>query len=111
MKMHQQIMKDLLSYTPMVFENTELLYNNAVARTVENLGYKGIFTEGVERILRDKSPNYLYLPKDSKKIKVFLRNYKLTDDIGFRFSARWWNEWPLTADKYSSWLATTLASA
>jgi len=106
-KMHQQIMKDLLSYTPMIFENTELLYNNAVARTVENLGYKGIFTEGVERILRDKSPNYLYLPKDSKKIKVFLRNYKLTDDIGFRFSARWWNEWPLTADKYSSWLATT----
>ena len=106
-KMHQQIMRDLLDYTPLVFENTELLYNNAVARTVEKLGYKGIFTEGVERILQGKSPNYLYSPKDSKKIKVFLRNYKLTDDIGFRFSARWWNEWPLTADKYASWLAGT----
>ena len=106
-KMHQQIMKDLLGYTSMVFENTELLYNNAVARTVETLGYKGIFTEGVERILHGKSPNYLYSPKDCKRIKIFLRNYKLTDDIGFRFSARWWSEWPLTADKYASWLAAT----
>jgi len=106
-KMHQQVMKDLLDHVPKVFENTELLYNNAIARTIEKLGYEGIFTEGVERIMHGKSPNYLYLPKGCKKIKVLLRNYKLTDDIGFRFSARWWSEWPLTADKYASWLAST----
>ncbi len=106
-EMHRQIMRDLLGYAPMVFENTELLYNNAVARAVEKMGYKGIFTEGIERILHGKSPNYLYSPKDSKRIKILLRNYKLTDDIGFRFSARWWNEWPLTADKYANWLAGT----
>jgi alpha-amylase len=106
-KMHQQAMRDFLGYTPKVFENTELLYNNAIAKTIENLGYKGIFTEGVERILHEKSPNHLYLPKGCRRIKVLLRNYKLTDDIGFRFSARWWSEWPLTADKYASWLATT----
>jgi alpha-amylase len=106
-EMHQQAMKDLLNYVPNVFENTELLYNNAIAKTIEKLGYKGIFTEGVERILHEKSPNYLYNPKDCKMIKVLLRNYKLTDDIGFRFSARWWSEWPLTADKYASWLAST----
>jgi len=106
-RMHQQAMKNLLGYTPKIFENTELLYNNAIARTIEKLGYKGIFTEGVERILHQKSPNYLYTPKGCNKIKVLLRNYKLTDDIGFRFSARWWSEWPLTADKYASWLAAT----
>jgi len=106
-EMHNQAMKDLLGYTPKVFENTELLYNNAIAKTVEKMGYKGIFTEGVERILHGKSPNYFYTPKGCKKIKILLRNYKLTDDIGFRFSARWWSEWPLTADKYSSWLAET----
>ena len=106
-KMHQQIMKDLLGHTPTVFENTELLYNNAVAKTVEKLGFKGIFTEGVERLLHGKSPNYLYSPKDCKKLKILLRNYKLTDDIGFRFSAKWWSEWPLTADKYANWLAST----
>ena len=55
---------------------------------MENLGYKGIFTEGVERILYEKSPNYLYTPKGCRKIRVLLRNYKLKDDIGFRFSSR-----------------------
>ena len=106
-EMHDQTMKDLLGYTPRVFENTELLYNNAIAKTVEKMGYEGIFTEGVERILHGKSPNYLYTPKGCNRIRVLLRNYKLTDDIGFRFSARWWSEWPLTAEKYASWMAET----
>ena len=106
-KMHRQTIKDLLDYTPNVFENTELLYNNTIAKTVESMGYKGIYTEGIEKILGEKSPNYTYTPKGAKKIRVLLRNYKLTDDIGFRFSARWWPEWPLTADKYAKWLAGT----
>jgi len=106
-KMHRQAMRDLLGFEPTVFENTELLYNNAIAKTAEKLGYVGIFTEGVERILRGRSPNYLYKAKNCDKIKILLRNYKLTDDIGFRFSAKWWTEWPLTADKYASWLAST----
>ena len=106
-KLHKQTVKDLFGYTPSVFENTELLYNNTIAKTVEGMGYKGIYTEGVEKILGEKSPNFIYTPKDAKKIRVLLRNYKLTDDIGFRFSARWWPEWPLTADKYAGWLATT----
>ena len=107
-KLHRQTVKSLLGYTPKVFENTELLYNNTIARVVEGLGYKGIYMEGVEKVLGGKSPNHAYTPKGCKKIKVLLRNYKLTDDIGFRFSARWWSEWPLTACKYADWLAHTL---
>jgi alpha-amylase len=106
-KLHRRTVKSLLGCTPKVFENTELLYNNTIAGIAEDLGYKGIFMEGVEKILGEKSPNYVYTPKGCKKIKVLLRNYKLTDDIGFRFSARWWSEWPLTADKYVRWLAET----
>lgn len=106
-EMHREIMKNLLNIEPTTFENTELLYNNAIAKTVEKLGYAGIFTEGVERILKGRSPNYIYKAKNCKKLKVLLRNYKLTDDIGFRFSARWWSEWPLTAHKYANWLAAT----
>jgi alpha-amylase len=107
-KLHRQALKDFLGYTnSQIFENTELLYNNTIAKTVEDMGYKGIYTEGVEKILGEKSPNFLYTPKGSKEIRVFLRNYKLTDDIGFRFSARWWPEWPLTAEKYARWLAET----
>jgi alpha-amylase len=106
-KLHRETIKSLLGYEPNVFENTELLYNNTIAKIIETLGYKGIYTEGVEKILGEKSPNYLYTPKGCKKIRLFLRNYKLTDDVGFRFSARWWSEWPLTADKYAHWLADT----
>ncbi len=106
-KMHRQTVRSLLGCVPNVFENTELLYNNTIAGIAEDLGYKGIFMEGVEKILGKKSPNYIYTPKGCKKIRVLLRNYKLTDDIGFRFSARWWREWPLTADKYARWLSET----
>jgi alpha-amylase len=105
--MHKQTVKDLLGYTPTVFENTELLYNNTIAQKVESLGYKAIYTEGIEKILGEKSPNYIYTPTGTRRIRVLLRNYKLTDDIGFRFSSRWWPEWPLTADKYARWLAET----
>jgi alpha-amylase len=106
-QMHRDIVKSLLGYDAKVFENTELLYNNAIAKTVDELGFKGIYTEGIEKVLAGQSPNYLYTPKGSRNIRVLLRNYKLTDDIGFRFSARWWSEWPLTADKYAKWLAQT----
>ncbi|MFQ6074789.1 MAG: alpha-amylase [Candidatus Bathyarchaeia archaeon] len=106
-KMHRQAMRDLLHHEPTVFENTELLYNNAIAKVVEKLGYRGIFTEGAERILGGRSPNYVYAAKGCKRLRVLLRNYRLTDDVGFRFSMRWWSEWPLTPEKYARWLATT----
>ncbi len=103
-EMHRQLMKDLFNYEPQVAENTECLYNNAIAKTLEGMGYKAVVTEGVDRILRWRSPNYVYKAKDSN-LRVLLRNYRLSDDIGFRFSSTWWEEWPLSANKYTSWLA------
>ena len=105
-KMHRRVMKHLFNYEPDVVENTECLYNNGIAKAVEGLGYKATVTEGVSRILRWRSPNHVYQAKDSS-LRVLLRNYRLSDDIGFRFSSTWWKEWPLTAEKYASWLATT----
>jgi alpha-amylase len=84
----------------------ECVYNNAIAKTVETLGYEAMITEGVERILDWRSPNYVYKAKNSN-LRVLLRNYRLSDDIGFRFASHWWGEWPLTAEKYASWLAAT----
>lgn len=104
---HRELVKELLGFRPLVFENTELLYNNNVASRVEELGFEAICTEGTEKILGTRSPNYLYTAKGNSKLKVILRNYKLTDDIGFRFSAKWWSEFPLTADKYAQWLEAT----
>jgi alpha-amylase len=106
-KMHRELMRDLIGYEPSFFENTELLYNNRIARLAEEMGYKGIFAEGVERILNHRSPNYIYAPLGCKNLKVLLRNYQLTDDIGFRFSLKSWKEYPLGASKYASWLNAT----
>jgi alpha-amylase len=100
-------MKDLFHSEPVAFENTELIYNNAIAKVVDKMGFSAMFTEGVDRILKGRSPNYVYRAKGCERLKVLLRNFKLTDDIAFRFSDRSWSDWPLTADKYAAWLATT----
>ena len=106
-RMHRAAMRDLVGYEPTFFENTELLYNNRVARLAEQMGYRGILAEGVERVLNGRSSNYVYAPIGCKNLKVLLRNYQLTDDVGFRFSLKSWNEYPLSASKYASWLNAT----
>ncbi|MCS7145203.1 MAG: glycoside hydrolase family 57 protein [Nitrososphaerota archaeon] len=105
-EMHRETIKSLLGYEPKVFENTELLFNNSIARKVAEMGYKGIIVEGVDWVLQGRSPNHLYLAADTS-LKVLTRNYRLSDDIAFRFSERTWPGFPLTADKYASWLAAT----
>jgi len=105
-KLHRELIKSLFGYEPKVFENTELLYNNAVARIVWEMGYKGIIVEGVDRVLHGRSPNHLYLAAGTG-LKVMTRNYRLSDDIAFRFSERTWPGYPLTADKYAAWLSST----
>ena len=105
-EMHRRMIEDFFKQRPIVFENTEMIYNNSIAQTAAKLGFKGIFTEGAERILGWKSPNYVYEDNDST-IKVLLRNYRLSDDVSFRFSNRNWSEYPLMADKYASWLSSS----
>jgi alpha-amylase len=103
-KMHRHMINRIFNYKPRIFRNTEAIYDNRIAKKVEEMGYKGIITEGTEKILHWRSPNYLYKPVNSN-IKVLLRNYSLSDDVGFRFSARNWKGFPLTADKYAGWMS------
>jgi len=105
-EMHRRAVRDLLGAEPRVFENTELIYDNGVARVAQELGFRAVVTEGAERVLGWRSPNYVYRAK-GLDIRVLLRNYRLSDDVGFRFASVWWEEYPLTADKYASWLAST----
>ncbi len=103
--MHRKRVKELFGVRPSVFRNTEAMYGNDVAKTVESMGYKGIIAEGLGHILGWRSPNHVYTPPGSS-ISVLLRNFKLSDDVGFRFSTKDWSEWPLTADKYATWLSS-----
>jgi alpha-amylase len=105
-KMHRQMIKRVFNYKPQVFRNTEVIYDNRIAETIADLGYKGILSEGTEKILGWRSPNFVYKPRYAN-LKVLLRNYKLSDDVGFRFSARNWPGFPLTADKYAAWMSNS----
>ncbi|WXG39782.1 MAG: glycoside hydrolase family 57 protein [Candidatus Freyarchaeum deiterrae] len=103
--MHNKKIRSLFNYKPRVFRNTELIYNNELAKFAEDMGYKGILAEGADYILGWRSPNFLYRPATCESIKLLLKNYKLSDDIAFRFSDRTWKEYPLTAPKYAQWIS------
>jgi alpha-amylase len=104
-KLHVNKMKTLFGQTPTVFRNTELIYNNDVAAEVEKMGFTGILAEGADKVLMWRSPNFVYASKSAAKLKMLLKNYRLSDDIAFRFSNAAWENYPLTAEKYAGWLA------
>lgn len=103
-RMHGKAMKEL-GKSPKVFRNTEAIFSNEIASLAESEGYDGIMTEGLEQVLGWRSPNYIYSVRNNSRIKALLRHYRLSDDIGYRFSARWWSGYPLTAEKYAGWLS------
>jgi alpha-amylase len=101
---HKAKIKEFFGVEPTSFRNTELIYSDQIGSWVADMGFKSILTEGAKHVLGWKSPNYVYCNSLNPRLKVLLRNFVLSDDIAFRFSNRNWNEWPLTTDKYTSWL-------
>ncbi|MBR5877752.1 MAG: glycoside hydrolase family 57 protein [Alistipes sp.] len=104
-KLHSKMIKDEFGKKPVAFRNTELIYSDQIGEMVSELGYKTILAEGAKHVLGWKSPNYIYTNSIDNRLKVLMRNYKLSDDIGFRFSNQGWDQYPLTADKYAGWVA------
>jgi len=103
--MHTELMQDLFDQRPRVFRNTELVYNNELANCIAEMGcYDGVLAEGADRILDYRSPAFVYRPPGRRDIGLLLKNYRLSDDIAFRFSNRSWVEWPLTTDRFAKWV-------
>ncbi len=105
-KAHDEKIYQLFGLKPKVFRNTELIYSDDIAAMVASMGFKGAITDGAKHILGWKSPNYLYNAASAPKLKLLLKNSKLSDDISFRFSNHEWESYPLTADKYIDWIAS-----
>ena len=108
-KLHDEKIRMLFGQTPTVLRNTELIYCDEMAPQIYAMGYKGVITEGAKHILGWKSPNYIYSAAECPELKLLLKNSKLSDDIAFRFSNPDWDAYPLTADKYIDWIASTPA--
>jgi len=107
-KMHSDKIQSLFSVTPTVFRNTELIYSDDISELVYNqLGFKGMLTEGAKHILGWKSPNYIYTSAIHPQLNLLLKNNRFSEDLSLRFGNYSWKEYPLTADKYISWIAAT----
>lgn len=103
-RMHGDLMEQEFNYRPTSFRNTELIFNSHIAWLASDMGYKAICAEGAEQLLGWRSPNFLYTPRHSPNIRALLKNYRLSDDIAFRFSQKSWDEWPLTTEKFATWV-------
>jgi len=103
-ELHKKKIMELFGQEPKVFRNTELIFNNEIANFVEGMGFEAMLAEGADHILNWRSPNYVYRAKTTKNLRLLLKNYKLSDDIAFRFGQKSWESYPLTSEKYAHWI-------
>ena len=108
---HRQKVRQLFGVETTVFRNTELAYNDELAKWADGYGFKGILAEGWDPVLQWRSPNHVYRPTGTSNIKLLLKNYRLSDDLAFRFSNKAWSAWPLTADTYSEWTNASITDS
>jgi alpha-amylase len=102
--MHADRIEKLFGRRPTFFRNTECMFNNGIAATAQSIGYEGILTEGVDWLMESwRSPDFVY--NSPSGMPVLLRNYQLSDDLGYRFSNKDWEGWPLRAETFAGWLA------
>src|SRR5579872_2261665 len=58
-RMHADRVESLFGRRPTVFRNTECLYNDGIAATIQRMGYEGIITEGVDWLMAGwRSPDF-----------------------------------------------------
>ncbi|HRN90345.1 MAG TPA: glycoside hydrolase family 57 protein, partial [Candidatus Saccharibacteria bacterium] len=108
-EMHKAKIREIFGVETKVFRNTELAYNNDLAKWADKYGFKGILAEGWDPILGWRSPNFVYKPTETNNISLLLKNYRLSDDLAFRFGNKEWPEYPLTVDKYNDWTNASIA--
>lgn len=101
---HAKVVEEVFGQRPKAAENTEMMYNNDIGCGLYSLGFRTIVTEGVDWVLRGRPPTLVYRAWGCDA-RILTRHYRLSDDIGYRFSDRSWDQWPLTADKYADWLS------
>jgi alpha-amylase len=101
---HGQAIHRWFGQRPTVFRNTELIYWDGLAPVVARLGFRGMMVEGADHVMGWRSSNHVYESASAPGLRLIPRNYRLSDDVGFRFSNRGWDGWPLTSEKYADWL-------
>jgi len=99
-KMHADKIEALFGKRPTAFFNAELIYSDEIGELVSKMGYKTMMIDEAKHILGWKSPNYVYNHSYIPKLKLLVRNHRLSDDIAFRFASM-----SITAENFISWIA------
>ena len=107
-KRHSNAIKQLFGKKPVTFRNTSLIYSDKIGELVAKLGFKTMLTDGAKHVLGWKSPNFVYKNALNENLNLLLKNSKLSDDIATHFSDRNWSEYPLSSEKYASWVESSL---
>lgn len=102
-RLHSALMLSEFGLKPRIFRNTELIYSDYVGQLASELGFDAVIAEGADDILGWRSPNFVY-QVPGQTTRLLLKNYRLSDDIAFRFSNKGWADYPLTSDKFASWV-------
>lgn len=105
---HREMVERVFGVTPTAFRNTELAYNDELAVWADQAGYKAVLAEGWDPVLGGRTPNAVYRPAGTENICLLTKNYRLSDDVAFRFGNKAWEQWPLHADSYEQWLNAAL---
>ncbi len=103
-KSHAARIEKLFGTKPKSFRNTELIFDNTIAKRLEKLGFSALLGEGADRLLGERLPQFVYGVDDCESLKLLLRSYVYSDDIAFRFSNVEWAGYPLMADTFAGWL-------
>lgn len=105
-KRHAFKIETLFGKKPSSFFNSEMIYSDEIGQIVSELGFKAMLVDQTKHILGWKSPNYVYTHAYLPKLKLLVRENKLSDDIALRFSSVGWGEYPLTAEKFMGWISS-----
>jgi alpha-amylase len=108
-RMHSEKVESVFGVKPAVFRNTELIYSDDLSEIVYDMGFRGMLTEGAKHVLGWKSPDYVYASAVRPELKLLLKNDRFSEDLSLRFADYSWTEYPLTADKYMSWIASSMS--
>ncbi|MDD5862922.1 MAG: glycoside hydrolase family 57 protein [Prevotella sp.] len=104
-KKQMDMMEERFGKRPTVLRNSSLIYSDDIGMMAADMGFKGMLTEGAKHVLGWKSPHYVYHCALNPKLKLLLRDIKLSDDISLRFNNRDWDGYPLFADNYINEIA------
>lgn len=105
--LHRKAIRSRFGVEPTVLRMTELAYSDDLAQFAAQESFRGMLMEGWEGVLGDRPPTSVYSAASAPSVGLLARHYRLSDDVGFRFSSKGWTEYPLTSEKYARWIAST----